>query len=31
MHAAAELLQDYQTIALIDIALQETDATGTDY
>ena len=29
--AAAELLQEYQTIALIDIALQQTDETGTEY
>ena len=28
--AAAELLQYYQTKALIDVAIQQTDATGTN-
>ena len=28
--AAAKLLQDYQTKALIDVAIQQTDATGTN-
>ena len=30
-HAAAELLQDYQTKALIDVALQQTDQTGRNF
>ena len=30
-HAPAELLQDYQTKALIDIALQEADQTGSNF
>ena len=28
--AVADILQDYQTKALIDVALQQTDATGTN-
>ena len=30
-HAAADLLQDYQTKALIDVALQQTDQTGSNF
>ena len=30
-HAAAELLQDYQTKALIDVALQQADQTGSNF
>ena len=30
-HAAAKLLQDYQTNSLLDIALQQADQTGSNF